>query len=409
MDPTTALSMIFSLIPDLLMTSGGQLITGGVYVGGKYITSQTMDGYNFYGGARRRRLSQNRWVKFIKFMRNVFHTFQQPNRFKVAKEIYRKLVENGQIDYAVRFHKLPKTLAERLKEIFVIKPTEKLQKYTWDDARYFIHEGKLKEIPPSSELVKLETMPSLSLEHPSAGIFTQLTEETAEKQALKKTQKESVVDRIYEVIEKELPKIKDLSKQSQIDTFTNLLVETQREMLNEGNLEAANNKNIIEGATHAIITHPEFTDQILESLVKFDGNKAMIFNEFKKMFDISRNVLKKITTELQQERPIFTPRTEKVILTPRTEEPLLPPEVPLLQQKTEEELLPRLSQREFLPLKGISEKFKTLEEEQLVPSALIEEEEQQKPILLEPEEIQEGKLIPQEETGKGIPVGGATR
>jgi hypothetical protein len=53
-------------------------------------------------------------------------------------------------------------------------------------------------------------------------------------------------------------------------------------MLKEGNLEAAINKNIIEGATHAIIAHPEFTDQILESLVKFDGNKAMIMNEFKK-------------------------------------------------------------------------------------------------------------------------------
>jgi hypothetical protein len=40
------------------------------------------------------------------------HTFQQPNRFKVAREIYRKLVDNGQIDYAIRFHKLPKSLAK---------------------------------------------------------------------------------------------------------------------------------------------------------------------------------------------------------------------------------------------------------------------------------------------------------
>jgi hypothetical protein len=77
MDPTTALSMILCLIPDHLMTSGGHLITDGVYVGGKYITSQTMDGYNFYGGARRkRRLRENKWVKFLKFMRQVFHTFQ---------------------------------------------------------------------------------------------------------------------------------------------------------------------------------------------------------------------------------------------------------------------------------------------------------------------------------------------
>jgi hypothetical protein len=93
-------------------------------------------------------------------------------------------------------------LADRLKENFVIKPTEKLQKYTWDDVRYFIHEGQLKEKPPSSELVKLETMTSPSLEHPSAGIFTQLTEQTAEKEAEKKAKTESVVEEIQETIEK---------------------------------------------------------------------------------------------------------------------------------------------------------------------------------------------------------------
>jgi hypothetical protein len=131
----------------------------------------------------------------------------------------------------------------------------------------------------------------------------------------------------------------------------------------------------------------------------------MILNEFKKMFDTSRNVLRKITTELP-EQPLLSPRTEQLISLP-TEKPLLPKEVPLLQQKTEEELLPKPSQRESLPLKGLSEKIKTLEEgQQFVPSAPLEEE---KPILLEPEEIQEGKLIPQTETGSGIPVGGGTQ
>jgi hypothetical protein len=116
------------------------------------------------------------------------------------------------------------------------------------------------------------------------------------------------------------------------------------------------------------------------------------------MFDISRNVLRKITTELPQQ-PLLSPRTEQLISMP-TEE------VPLLQKKTEEELLPKTSQREFLPLKGISEKIKTLEEgQQLVPSAPLEE----KPLLLEPEQIQEGQLIPQSETGSGIPVGGGTQ
>jgi hypothetical protein len=132
MDPTTALSMLLSLIPNLLITKGGRLIRGGIYVGGSYITGDTLDHFfNFYGGARKkRRLRENKWVKFLKFIRHVFHTFQQSNRFQVAKEIYRKFIETGQLDYAIRFHKFPKSLAERLKEIFVIKPTEKLQEYT---------------------------------------------------------------------------------------------------------------------------------------------------------------------------------------------------------------------------------------------------------------------------------------
>jgi hypothetical protein len=131
------------------------------------------------------------------------------------------------------------------------------------------------------------------------------------------------------------------------------------------------------------------------------------------MFDISRNVLRKITTGLP-EQPLLSPRTEQLISMP-TEKPLLPEEVPLLEyktevplfeHKTEEELLPKSSQREFLPLKKLSEKIKTLEEGQFVPSAPLEEE---KPILLEPEEIQEEKLISLVETGSGIPVGGGTQ
>jgi hypothetical protein len=91
--------------------------------------------------------------------------------------------------------------------------------------------------------------------------------------------------------------------------------EKQKELPNKGNLEAAINNNIIEGATQAIIRYPEFTDQILQSLVKFDGDKAMIMDEFKKLFDISRNVLRKITTGLP-EQPLLSPRTEQLISLP---------------------------------------------------------------------------------------------
>jgi hypothetical protein len=183
MDPSTSLSMLLSLIPDCLITTGGRLIRAGLNIGGSYISGDTLDHFfNFYGGSqKKKRLRENKWIKFLRLMRSVFRTFKQPNRLKIAREIYRKLVDNEQIDYAIKFHQLPKSLADRFKEIFVITPTEKLQKYTWDDVRYFIHEEKLKELPPPSELVKLETMPSLSLEHPNAGIFTQISEKKAEE------------------------------------------------------------------------------------------------------------------------------------------------------------------------------------------------------------------------------------
>jgi hypothetical protein len=121
MDPSTSLSMLLSLIPYCLITSGGRLIRAGLNIGGSYFTGDTLDRFfNFYGGARRRRLRENRWIKFLKLMRFVFRTFKQPNRLKIARELYRKLVDNGQIDYAIRFHKLPKSLADRLKEMLLL-------------------------------------------------------------------------------------------------------------------------------------------------------------------------------------------------------------------------------------------------------------------------------------------------
>jgi hypothetical protein len=125
-----------------------------------------------------------------------------------------------------------------------------------------------------------------------------------------------------------------------------IIEEKQKELLLKGNLEAAINTNIIEGATHAIIHHPEFTDQILESLYKFDSNKAMILNEFRNMLHTSRNVLKIITSELQKEKLFLSPRTEKLISIP-IEQPLLPPEVPLLQQKQKKNYYQNLHKENF--------------------------------------------------------------
>jgi hypothetical protein len=120
MDPTTALSMLLSLISDCLITTCGRLIRAGLNIGGSYISGDTLNRFfNFYGGARKkRRLRENKWIKFIKFMRSVFRTFKQPNRFKVARELYRKLVENGQLDYAIRFRKFPQIIGRKIKRNF---------------------------------------------------------------------------------------------------------------------------------------------------------------------------------------------------------------------------------------------------------------------------------------------------
>jgi hypothetical protein len=159
-------------------------------------------------------------------------------------------------------------LANRLKEIFVITPTEKLQKYTWDDTRYFIHEGKLKERPPSSELVKLEEQPSLSLEHPSSGIFTQFKELTGEKKAEEKTLRDSVISEIEHNIEKELSNKKDLSKQSQNVALANVLLNEQKELLNKGFLDAANRGTYTKALSNVIVKYPDFKNVLIEALQK---------------------------------------------------------------------------------------------------------------------------------------------
>jgi hypothetical protein len=168
-------------------------------------------------------------------------------------------------------------------------------------------------------------MPSPLLEHPSAGIFTQLTEQIAEKEAEKKSKKESVIEEIQETIEKEIPNIKDLSKQAQVDAFVHILEEKQKELLREGKLEGANSKNIIEGATQAIIHHPEFTEPILEAIGKFGINAKNILDEINNLYFIRTNILRIITTRLpsKTEEPIKEEPSISVVEEPiKEEEPI---------------------------------------------------------------------------------------
>jgi hypothetical protein len=256
-------------------------------------------------------------------------------------------------------------LAERLKEIFVIKPTEKLEKYTWDDVRYFIHEGKLKERPPTeieTALIKLEEQPSLSLEHPSSGIFTQIKELTGEKKAEEKTLRDSVIAEIEHNIEKELPNIKDLSKQSQIDALANVLLNEQRELLEEGYLDAASWSTYTKALSNVILKKPDFRDVLLEALQKSLGIKI----------EKTNNVYRKLRESFTRlkEQPSISKMEEGYSESslPRYSEPV--PST-FKEYAFQEESLPKPTQKVFLPMT-----------------------EQQKPILLEPGEIQETQLIP---------------
>jgi hypothetical protein len=51
MDPVTAIKIVLSLVPDLLMTSGGRMIAGG-YIGRKYYSTTALmkSGYLYTGG-----------------------------------------------------------------------------------------------------------------------------------------------------------------------------------------------------------------------------------------------------------------------------------------------------------------------------------------------------------------------
>jgi hypothetical protein len=108
MDPVSAILTVLSLIPDLISTKGGRII-GGVYVGGKYYSSIALERAFPMGGARRRRRARtNVWLRYLReFRKYVNRNYSLPNRIKIAKEIYDRLRQSGQLDALIKHHQLP--------------------------------------------------------------------------------------------------------------------------------------------------------------------------------------------------------------------------------------------------------------------------------------------------------------
>jgi hypothetical protein len=108
MDPVSAILTVLSLIPDLISTKGGRII-GGVYVGGKYYSSIALERAFPMGGARRRRRARtNVWLRYLReFRKYVNRNYSLPNRIKIAKEIYDRLRQSGQLDALINQNQLP--------------------------------------------------------------------------------------------------------------------------------------------------------------------------------------------------------------------------------------------------------------------------------------------------------------
>jgi len=108
MDPVSAILTVLSLIPDLISTKGGRII-GGVYVRGKYYSSIALERAFPMAGARgRRRTRTNVWLRYLReFRKYVNRNYSMPNRMRIAKEIYERLRQSGQLDVLIKHHQLP--------------------------------------------------------------------------------------------------------------------------------------------------------------------------------------------------------------------------------------------------------------------------------------------------------------
>jgi hypothetical protein len=191
--------------------------------------------------------------------------------------------------------------------------------------------------------------------------------------------RDSVISEIEYNIEKELPNIKDLSKQSQNDALANVLLHEQRELIEKGYLDAANRSIYTKALSNVIVKNPDIKNVIVEALQKaLDIRIEEINNAYRNMIE-SLTMLKKH------------------------------PSISKIEEGYSESLSFLLGYSE--PLPSIYKEYAFQEESLLKPTqkVFLPMTEEQKPILLEPEEIQEGKIIPQGETGTGIPIGGARR
>lgn len=153
-----------------------------------------MDSYT-----KEKRPRQNRWIEYLKIMKNIFNEFPKqknsPNRFQLAREIYWELVNSGQINDVIKYQKLPKRMVDKIQSELAVKPTERLQNYICNNVG---NERKIKEKPIYGEFEEME--PILSLE------------------GAKRTKREFEIEEIQKKIEERLKDVQNLLKTLQCST-----------------------------------------------------------------------------------------------------------------------------------------------------------------------------------------------
>jgi hypothetical protein len=182
-----------------------------------------------------------------------------------------------------------------------------------------------------------------------------------------------VIAEIEHSIEKELPNIKDLSKQFQIDALANLLINEQRKLLDQRYLDAASRGAYTKAVSNVILKNPDFTSVLAEALQKsLYISMEEINNEYTKLVESFKRLRENPSiAKMEEGRSAYYTETSPGY----TETP------------------PGYSE----PVPFVFKEY-AFQEESLPKPALL---------LLEPEQIQSGQLVPQ--TGSGIQIGGARR
>jgi len=355
MDLVGILATILELIPDLLVTSGGQLMTGGVYTGGRYLTSRLMDHVDFYGGARRRRKRRlNQWVRFLVKMRKAFNKKKiRKGRFNIARDLYREFKRTGQLNKILKTTDVPKEILKRLDDIL-----------------------------GSTEAIK------------KASLESGLPEIVSTEKSIEKAKEEAAKEELHEAMDeatKSIVEAYNVSPETQKELVKEAVEQKQQELLQLGNEKALDKDVVEQAAAQAAVTAPNktATESIIEATSELTGTPtevikkdAQIISDITKLIDFPIESKPQIPEELsflglETEEPPYT-KTEPLEESGNpafVESTVMPLESTPVGKSKLEELRKELKKQEREEIeRGLSEIFGVHEKSIESPEKTIERE-----------------------------------